>query len=145
MIKSPEKRIDEPRLERGTVMAAINGKTPVERKRIKRDAFLAETTPGYFEGHGYGIEIVSVAPFGEDGIEIDARVFRNGDEVPLGNLLPFRIVNPPILVPDGTKATVDVPFGDGTTRRVEVDNYREDVSAALEAIVVEHVRAVMKK
>ena len=133
-----------PRITRGAVSSRLDGRAPDERKRVKRDAFVAAPKPARFAGHGVEIEIVSVAPFGNDGIEIDARVFRDGAEVPLGNLLPFRIVNPPILVPDGTKSTVAVPFGNGTTKDAQVDNYREDVDAALRSIVAEHVRVNLK-
>lgn len=134
-----------PRITRGVVSARLDGKAPEARKRAKRDAFIGAPKPARFNGHGFDIEILSVTPFGDDGIEIDARVSENGREVPLGNLLPFRIVNPPVLVPDGTKSTVAVPFGNGTTKDAQVDNLKEDIGAALEAIVAEHVRVVLNK
>lgn len=140
----PKGKATGPRITRGAVSSRLDGKTFNQRKRVKRGAFVDAPKPGKFSRDGVEIEILSVVPFGDDGIEIDARVFRNGAEVPLGNLLPFRIVNPPILVPDGTKSTVAVPFGNGTTKDAQVDNYREDVSAALEAIVAEHVRVHLK-
>lgn len=50
----------------------------------------------------------------------------------------LQYINPPILVPDGTKSTVTTTI-DGETYVREVDNFVEDLDKALELMVTETV------
>lgn len=63
----------------------------------------------------------------EGGVQYEARAWKDSEAVGFGpdgtvEWERFRVFNPPIFVPDGTKTTL----GDGT----EEDNYKEDLEAA---------------
>ena len=51
----------------------------------------------------------------------------------------FRIYNPPIMVPDGTKQTVTIGV-----RGVEVDNFKEDAGAALREVIAHNIKLAGK-
>jgi hypothetical protein len=79
------------------------------------------------------IEIVSIEPI-KGGISVLARVWDvNGTQIGFGkdgtvDMERFRIINPPIMVPDGTKR---VEVNEELDFTVTVDNYKEDHQEAL--------------
>lgn len=137
--------LKEPKVTKGAVCAALEGKTARERGQIKAAALAARPIPARYAHGPIEVEILSLAPWGENGFEVTARVWRGGDELPLGDLNPARIAGDqiPILVPDGTRSEVEVPFGGGT-KVTTVDNFKEDLDAALRLLVGEHFRACVE-
>lgn len=92
----------------------------VQRKNVK------------FSGADYDIEIVDMNPI-EGGVEVFARAWNpDGSQIGFGkdgsvDIERFRIFNPPVMVPDGTKTlTVDE---DGRDRLH--DNFKEDAESAI--------------
>ena len=128
----------------GLVLDSLRNKTHSERAAIKAAAHVARSVNAHFWDGDLEIEFSKPSKFMETGIEVYARVWKNGQEVPLGDLNPIRIVNPPILVPTGTKSDVELALGSGT-KVAKIDNFKEDVSAALRSIVVTHLRTVLPK
>ena len=93
----------------------------------------------------YRIEILSTEPI-DGGVQVFARAWdKKGEPIGFGldgsvEIERFRIINPPIMVPDGTKRTVLGP--DGTEH--QVDNFKEDPRAAL-LTSLEHIIKVKKE
>lgn len=79
-----------------------------------------------FSGQDFDIEIVSMSKI-EGGLEVFARAWvPGGSQIGFGprgtiDIERFRILNPPIMVTDGTKRTVTVNGKDD-----EIDNFKED-------------------
>lgn len=80
---------------------------------------------------GYEIEIVSIVAI-EGGVEVLARAWQGGQQIGFGtdgtvDIERFRILNPPTLVPDGTKSMTSNRRGVHAAK----DNFVEDMEAAL--------------
>ncbi len=110
----------------------LEGKSVEERASIKGSEIakigqLPRKSAGDFD-----IEIVSINPI-DKGVEVFARVWdSNGQQVGFGrdgsvDIERFVIINPPVLVPDGTKTVVV----DSVGQEKEVDNYKEDLEEAI--------------
>lgn len=84
-----------------------------------------------FHGADFDIEVVSMNAI-EGGVEVFARAWDANSQIGFGkdgsvDIERFIIINPPILVPDGTQTLTE--DSDGNPRLV--NNYKEDLEAAL--------------
>lgn len=96
-----------------------------------------------FSGADYDIEVLSMNPI-KGGIEVLARAWNADGQVGFGkdgtiDIERFRIINPPIMVVDGTKKTVLI---DG--KSLEVDNFKEDAREALLSSLAHIIKTVTK-
>ena len=92
----------------------------------------------------YQVQIKDLRAF-DEGVKYDARVFQNGKAVGMGRdgsveWERFQVVNPPILVPDGTKTEFDTIKG----KRLH-DNYEENLEAALLADLAHTISVKQQK
>lgn len=96
----------------------------------------------------YDIEIVSMGPI-EGGVEVFARAWDAHGPIGFGadgsvEIERFRIINPPILVPDPTGDVVRVGKAGGDEDGVREFRAREDLEAAL-LLTLDHTIAVKKE
>ena len=118
-----------------TVKQKLEGKVGVERWTTKGQEIAklvsvdkVRRTSVYFNGY---LQIVSFNPI-DGGVEVFVRAWdKNDQQIGFGSdgsvdIERFVIINPPIMVPDGT---THIETLDG--RPVEIDNYREDLKEAV--------------
>lgn len=138
---SSEIIIDKPAVAR-TLSDTIKDLPAAERANAKA---VAVTSLGSIPRTVIGensIEIISIEPI-DGGVQVFARAWDvKGDQIGFGkdgsiDIERFRIINPPILVPDGT--THEVTDDNGNI--VQVPNYKEDLRAAL-LKTLEHIISV---
>src|SRR3990167_7852294 len=114
-----------------TIREMLVGKTAAARAAIKAREIAKLATRGRFVAqvqYGVDVELGQVEEI-TGGVQLLARAWRTSDGVAIGfgrdgsvEWERFRIYNPPIMVPDGTKGTA-VDERDGST--FEVDNFKE--------------------
>lgn len=90
------------------------------------------------------IEITEIVPM-EGGITVFARAYKNGKQLGFGadgsvDIERFRIFNPPILVPDGTKRDIEI---DG--KQTQVDNFVENPEEALMQALTDTIKVLKPK
>ena len=124
-------------LEEDPIFLSLAGKTRDEKASIKSDAIVALNPVGQFTDAVYGltIEILSVGKI-EGGVQVFAKAWKDGIPIGFGSdgtieTERFRIFNPPILVPDGTKSTTTEKVGPNEIT-VQVDNFKVDPAAAVQ-------------
>jgi hypothetical protein len=120
-------------------------KTGIERANIKSEA-IAKLVVGKFTDDQYGVEveIKSIEKI-EGGIQLYARAWKGTKQLGFGadgtvEWERFRIFNPPIMVPDGTKKTVT----DETGLTHEIDNFKEAPLEALQKSLAHTVKLTGK-
>ena len=116
----------------------IEGKTATERAQIKSTEIAKINFVGTHTSGDLTIEILSLNPIevnGQHGVELYAKAWDKGE--PIGfvdgtvETEHFRIFNPPIRVPDGTKKLVQGVGPDGKPHVFEEDNFKEDLQEAV--------------
>ena len=136
----PQKEV--PILSGTCVKIDLKDKTPKEKKDAKADGIINCSTTGEYIKDGIRVEIQSISKI-EDGIEIVARAW-DGEQLGFGDGTVewerFKIYNPPILAPDGTKKAITIKGVEG-----EVDNFKEDPFDALQSTLAHIVKLVGKK
>lgn len=132
----------QPSIKKGGLYDSLEGKSYIEKANLKCAEFCKRKGKKFQKDN---LEIVITNPilFGDEGFEVTAKVWKDGVEIPLGNKNPLRFINPPILIPDGTKSEIEIPFGN-ETKKTQVDNLKEDIDGALEFIVYEHIKVLLK-
>lgn len=70
---------------------------------------------------------------------VTMRAFKKDIMIPLNN--PFIFVNPPVMVPDGTKKIVKDIFNKNT----EIDNFKEDPKEAFKLLIQHSVELAIKQ
>ena len=118
----------------GPIETALAGKTPLECAILRATAHRNLPTAGDdFVLDGYQVQLTgNIRPFADGrGIEMDfrARVAATGELLPMDN--PYRFVNPPVKVPNGTWRVL----ADST----EVENTEENVRSAMKRIVLDAI------
>jgi len=115
-------------------------KTGIERANIKSEA-IAKLVVGKFTDDQYGVEveIKSIEKI-EGGIQLYARAWKGTKQLGFGadgtvEWERFRIFNPPIMVPDGTKKKEII---DG--KEVWVSNFKEDLLGALRETLADIIK-----
>lgn len=115
----------------------LKGKTGLEKSLIKSQELGKLKNVKPYSRHGFDIEILEIGT--EIGLlKVIVRAKKNGQYVFVDN--PFYFVNPPILVPDGTKKTIVNRVG----QVVQVDNFKEDLVEALKEIVAQTLKLTVK-
>ena len=99
-----------------------------DEKSKEKSRVLAESAAQQIQWKDYRVEIDYVREVGNN-LHVMFRAYANNNLLPLS--MPYIFVNPPILVPDGTKKKVKDSFG----RDDEVDNFIEDHTKAFENII----------
>jgi hypothetical protein len=107
-------------------------KNPESKDGIKLTAFSELVLPFKFETKGGKVVVV-------DSIKVNEKIgalelFVLVDDKPWSGDGIMQFINPPILVPDGTKSTITNEI-DGEKYELEVDNFKEDLDEALKQIV----------
>ena len=113
----------------------LENKTGKERANIKGQELakigLVPRQNVKFSGADYDIEIVSMKAI-DGGVEVLARAWDSQGQIGFGkdglvDIERFTIINPPIMVADGTKHT----FVHDNGREVLIDNFKEDLQEAI--------------
>lgn len=120
----------------------LTSKTTEEKADIKSAEIVSLVKIGEYQ-RKYKIEIVKIKTI-KTGVEILARAWENDKQIGFGkdgtvDIERFRIFNPPILVPNGTRKTTII---DGD--EFEVDNFKEDAKEALLQALEDIIRNVGK-
>ncbi len=115
----------------GRITDSLEGKNTEERATLK-GAEIAKLghVPRTRVGD-YDIEIVSMNHI-KDGVEVFARAWDENGQIGFGkggtvDIERFRLFNPPIMVPDGTKTEIKNALGESRL----IDNFKEDALQAL--------------
>lgn len=108
----------------------LKNKNLRERATLKGFEIAKVCNPKTVERGKLKIEITEITPI-DGGITVFARAYRNGKQIGFGpdgtvDIERFRIFNPPILVPDGTKLDVEIQG-----KKTKIDNFIEDAEEAL--------------
>lgn len=112
----------------------ILNKTVIEIANIKAQAVVSSTVIGKYNRGNVDLDILSISKI-EGGVEVFARVFKDGKQLGFGadgsvDIERFRLFNPPVMVPSGIKRIV--PLGkDFDNKIAELDNFIEDPHRAL--------------
>lgn len=129
------------------IVELLSGKNVLERSNIKSDIISKLDVLGLHSEKtlGIDIEVLDIKKSG-CGIEILARAFKGGLPVGFGNdgtveIERFRIFNPPVMVPNGTKKEIRYPFRHDVFL---VDNFKEDPKSAILTCVADIVRSIGK-
>ena len=116
----------------------LTNKTAKEKSQIKSSEIAKLNHVGKFTRGDLEVEIISLNTLqvGEQhGIELYARAWDKGEQIGFVDgtveIEHFRIFNPPILVPDGTKSLVERLNPKGELQEFEEDNYKEDLTEAV--------------
>jgi len=123
-----------------SVKEQLTGKNQIEKANIKSTEIAKLDLRGQFTSGDYTIEITSPITKIDGGIEFYAKAWdKKGNPIGFGkdNLTEterFRIFNPPIMVPDGTKKNETITLG-GKEKVIEVDNFREDLGEAVKQVL----------
>lgn len=130
------------KINKTNIKDLVLAKPFIERASFKGREIAKLCKPKSVERGEITVEITEVAPM-EGGVTVFARAYKNGRQIGFGvdgtvDIERFRIYNPPILVPDGTKSDVVI---DG--RQTKVDNFVEDPEEALMQALLDTIR-VMK-
>jgi len=121
--------IDEPDppSSTSTILELLEGKTTDERAAIKSTEIVKVLPTGEYENDTYGlvIDVEGIEQI-DGGIQIFARAWKGTEQLGFGadgsvEIERFRIFNPPIMVPDGTKSTTTIH-----DHTFEVDNFTEN-------------------
>ncbi len=128
-----------------SVSALLEGKSRDEQANIKSDAYAQLNLVGDYDDATYGLrfEIQKLEKI-NGGIQVFARAWKNDHQLGFGpdgsvEIERFRIFNPPILIPDGTKHT-ETKQG----QQIQVDNFKEDLPEALR-ITLGHIISIVGK
>jgi hypothetical protein len=114
----------------------LENRNSIERANIKSEEISKLDLKGKFDKGGYEIEITSPIKKIDGGIEFYARAWKNGKPVGFGKdgtteTERFRIFNPVIEVPDGTKREIEATLPDGKKTKHLIDNFKEDLPNSL--------------
>lgn len=134
-----------------SIHTTLTNKSAKEKANIKGTEIANLNLTGEYIEQKYGlrIEIQSISKI-EGGIEILARAWKDGKQLGFGadgsvEIERFRIFNPPIMVPDGTKSFVMVPHPITRVETlVERVNFKEDLSGALRESLAHTINIVAK-
>lgn len=131
-----------------TIESLLSGKTATQKSDIKSTEIVkrvAATSTYTSLTYGYTIELRGLNSIPR-GIEVLARAWDTlGNPVGFGpdgtvEWERFRIYNPPIKVPDGTKSSTTTMSG----KIVLIDNFKEDPPEALRQVIAHNVKIVGK-
>lgn len=127
-----------------TIKTRIENENYRVRRAVKSQQIPKCVNNGVYDDIQYGVrvEIQSIESI-PDGIEVIARGWRNGQQVGFGKngsveWERFKIINPPILVPDGTKRSIPDPVFPGQT--FLVDNFKEDPNEAIRSVIAHNIK-----
>jgi len=126
--------------EKGPLELLLESKDPEEIKKEKAKEFHKVSLTSIVDGD---VEITILnKKLKETGVEFIIAVKQNGLDVDLKDFNPFTIVNPPLMVPDGTfrKEMINGPDGQ---KEIEIENMKEDSEESLKQILVQTVRGVI--
>lgn len=113
------------------------GKNALQKNDIKIKEHIKSNVKK-FNRKSFDIDIIELSQEGYRlKVVVDAK--KNGRLLMVDN--PLYFINPPIMVPDGTKSTVIDEFGNSHDR----DNFKEDLDEALQEIIVECLRITAKE
>src|SRR3990167_6907639 len=124
----------------GAVSDQLNGKSYQQKVEIKSVAIVSKNFTGTFTIDGTTVEVQEITKI-SGGIQILARAWQDGEQLGFGpdgsvEIERFKIYNPPIMVPDGTKHTVEETLPNGRSISTEVNNYKEDPIAAIQQSLI---------
>lgn len=130
------------KLTKGVLYDVLASMTPEERKERKGDEFaklpriLRRQHPKF-----PNIEVSVSKPVKiPSGFEVTIQIWRDGVELDLSLENPFRFINPPILVPSGTRSLETTADG----KEAMVDDMEESLPKALRRVVEDAVELVIK-
>lgn len=128
----------------------LDNKTFSEKSAIKSDAIIAAFDFSKPFKSSDGDLVVSVRSISKirGGVEVFASATRGGKPVGFGSdgtveIERFRYLNPPIMVPDGTKYTLTLGKGVGEHQEI-LDNFKEDPAKALTLCLFKTINLVGK-
>lgn len=126
----------------------LQNRTHREKADIKSQAIVDLKVSGKHKRGEVEIDILSTEKI-EGGVEVFTRAYKNGKQLGFGadgsvDIERFRIFNPPVMVPDGTKKQIQlgVAFDNQIS---EEDNFREDPEEALKLSLVHTIQQVGKE
>jgi hypothetical protein len=120
----------------GPIELSLVGKTPLERMIIRAQE-LNKLQPGAsFILDGIEVQLLAPIRMNDEGTGVQfrlrARVVTTGVFLPMDN--PYRFLNPPVKIPNGTWRKVATDIGE-----VELENMEENPMAAMKRIVLDAV------
>lgn len=119
-----------------TLQNILKNKSSAEKNDIKIKE-LIKSKVKTFNRKGFDIEILELSQ--EDNrLKVIVKAKKDGVELFVDN--PLYFLNPPILVPDGTKRIVY----DEDSNPIQVDNLKEDLDEVLQEIIAECLRVTIK-
>jgi len=123
--------------EKGPLELLLESKDPKEMKKEKAKEIHKVSLTSIVDGD---VEITILnKTLKETGVTFNIAVKQNGLDVDLKDFNPFTIVNPPLMVPDGTfRKEMVTP-----TKEMDVENTKEDPEEALRQILIQTVRGVI--
>jgi len=112
------------------------------------DKIIKENITGMFEKEESSVEIIKINKL-EKGVEVFARVWEGEEQYGFGkdgsvDIEKFTIINPPILVPDGTTSKLTIKDFDGSDKIVDAPNLKEDPKQYIINIIIENAKIVGK-
>ena len=126
----------------------LEGQSATDRANIKSTEIVKVFPMTEYEDAAYGlrVEVESISKI-DNGIQIFARAWKGKEQLGFGKdgsveIERFRIFNPPVMVPDGTKREV---WSDGQQAFVERDNFKEDPVAAIRQTLAHTISIVGKE
>lgn len=114
----------------------IKDKPANERNDIKIKELIKSQVKN-FSKKGFDIEILELGQE-TNRLKVIVKAKKDGVELFVDN--PLYFLNPPIMVPDGTKRTEIDEHGN----LIELDNFKEDLDEALQEMIAECLRVTAK-
>lgn len=122
------------------------GKNASQRAQMKSKEF-AKIKPHIFKHKNLKIDVQSIEEI-ENGIQVFARAWKNGEQIGFGadgtvDIERFRILNPPILV-DDPLGDINMAYVEPETKKIRIRKLRENPMKAMEEVLADTIKKVGK-